>query len=147
MYPYWLLVSGLGLVVIWLGYLSFQFWKITGLLEKLFFLGDPSISSGQGFKTTLAEVLKQGKDLEKFKKQNLKNIQRVGLIRYNPYQDTGGNQSFSLVLLNGQGDGLVVSSLHARAGTRVFGKEIKGGKSTNVKLSEEEEKVVEEALK
>ena len=41
---------------------------------------------------------------------------RVGLNRFNPFEgDTGGNQSFALALLDGRGDGFVVSSLHARA--------------------------------
>ena len=39
---------------------------------------------------------------------------RVGLVRFNPFEDTGGNQSFALALLDGRGDGFVVSSLHSR---------------------------------
>ena len=39
---------------------------------------------------------------------------RIGLVRFNPFEDTGGNQSFALALLDGRGDGFVVSSLHAR---------------------------------
>ena len=51
-------------------------------------------------------------------------FQRIGLVRFNPFEDTGGNQSFALALLDQQGDGFVVSSLHARAGTRVYGKAV-----------------------
>ena len=54
-------------------------------------------------------------------------FQRIGLVRFNPFEDTGGNQSFALALLDARGDGFVVSSLHARAGTRVYGKAIAGG--------------------
>ena len=39
---------------------------------------------------------------------------RVGLVRFNPFEDTGGNQSFAIALLDGRGDGFVISSLHAR---------------------------------
>ena len=51
-----------------------------------------------------------------------RSFQRIGLVRFNPFEDTGGNQSFALALLDGRGDGFVVSSLHARTGTRVYAK-------------------------
>jgi hypothetical protein len=54
-------------------------------------------------------------------------FQRVGLVRYNPFEETGGNQSFALALLDADGDGWVLSSLHARSGTRVYAKAIKAG--------------------
>src|SRR5206468_2547171 len=54
-------------------------------------------------------------------------FQRVGLVRYNPFEETGGNQSFALALLDADGDGWVLSSLHARSGTRVYAKSIKAG--------------------
>ena len=56
-------------------------------------------------------------------------FQRLGLVRYNPFEDTGGNQSFALALLDADGDGWVLSSLHARNGTRIYAKVIAGGKS------------------
>ena len=64
-------------------------------------------------------------------------FQRVGLVRYNPFEDTGGNQSFALALLDAEGNGWVLSSLHARAGTRVYAKAIAGGRA-DAALSEEE---------
>ena len=64
---------------------------------------------------------------------------RVGLVRFNPFEDTGGNQSFALALIDGQGDGFVVSSLHARAGTRVYAKAIAKGASETALSSEESE--------
>ncbi|MEW5989830.1 MAG: DUF4446 family protein [Chloroflexota bacterium] len=62
---------------------------------------------------------------------------RVGLVRFNPFEDTGGNQSFALALLDAHGDGFVMSSLHARSGTRVYAKAIAGGKA-EAALSDEE---------
>ncbi len=56
-------------------------------------------------------------------------FQRVGLVRFNPFEDTGGNQSFALALLDREGNGLVLSSLHSRNGTRVYAKPIRGGRS------------------
>ena len=55
-----------------------------------------------------------------------RSFQRVGLVRYNPFEETGGNQSFALALLDADGDGWVLSSLHARSGTRVYAKAVVG---------------------
>jgi hypothetical protein len=66
-------------------------------------------------------------------------FQRIGLVRFNPFEDTGGNQSFALALLDHHGDGFVISSLHARAGTRVYGKAISRGTSETTLSAEETE--------
>lgn len=73
-----------------------------------------------------------------------KTFQRVGLVRYNPFEETGGNQSFALALLDASGDGWVLSSLHARAATRVYAKAIKGGRS-DAGLSAEESAAIAQA--
>jgi hypothetical protein len=73
------------------------------------------------------------------------SLGRVGLVRFNPFEDTGGNQSFALALLDGRGDGFVVSSLHARAGTRVYAKAISNG-SSEAALSDEESEALRRAL-
>jgi hypothetical protein len=74
-----------------------------------------------------------------------RSFQRIGLVRYNPFGDTGGNQSFALALLDGKADGIVVSSLHARAGTRVYAKAVTAGRSDG-QLSDEEAEAVREAV-
>jgi hypothetical protein len=66
-----------------------------------------------------------------------KAFQRIGLVRFNPFEDTGGNQSFALALLDADDDGIVLSSLHARGGTRIYAKTITGG-CPEATLSEEE---------
>lgn len=71
---------------------------------------------------------------------------RVGLVRFNPFEgDTGGNQSFALALLDGRGDGFVISSLHARAITRMYAKAITKGAS-EAALSDEESEALRQAL-
>ena len=72
-------------------------------------------------------------------------FQRVGLVRFNPFEDTGGNQSFALALMDANGDGFVVSSLHARTGTRMFAKTLAGGRS-DASLSAEETEAVRMAF-
>ena len=73
-------------------------------------------------------------------------LQRVGVVRYNPFQDSGGDQSFALALLDHAGTGIVISSLHGRAETRIFAKQIENGKSTH-SLSEEEQQAIRAALR
>jgi Protein of unknown function (DUF4446) len=71
-------------------------------------------------------------------------FQRVGLVRFNPFEDTGGNQSFALALLDAEGNGWVLSSLHARNGTRMYAKAIRGGRSEGA-LSDEENAAIKQA--
>ena len=66
-------------------------------------------------------------------------FQRVGLVRYNPFEETGGNQSFALALLDADEDGFIISSLHARAGTRVYAKALSAGRSEGALSDEESE--------
>lgn len=72
-------------------------------------------------------------------------IQRVGVVRFNPFTDTGGDQSFAIALLDALGNGLVISSLHGRADTRIFAKQVRGGRSRH-QLSAEEEDAIRQAL-
>ncbi len=67
-----------------------------------------------------------------------------GLVRFNPFPDTGGNQSFALALLDESESGFIVSSLHSRTGTRIYAKAIVNGK-TDTTLSAEETQAIEEA--
>ncbi len=67
---------------------------------------------------------------------------RIGLVRFNPFEDTGGNQSFALALLDGREDGIVLSSLHTRAATRIYAKTVSAGRSDGA-LSNEESQAVE----
>jgi hypothetical protein len=66
-------------------------------------------------------------------------IQRVGLVRFNPFEETGGNQSFALAMTDANGDGFVISSLHARAGTRLYAKAVVAGRSDAAMSAEEAE--------
>jgi len=56
-----------------------------------------------------------------------RSIQKVGVVRFNPFADTGGDQSFAIALLDADGNGVVLSSLHGRADTRIFAKQVQAG--------------------
>lgn len=64
-------------------------------------------------------------------------ISRLGLVRYNPFGDTGGNQSFVIAALDARGDGVILTSLHSRNGTRIYAKGVRGGQP-DAALSDEE---------
>lgn len=74
-----------------------------------------------------------------------KGVHKVGVVRFNPFKDIGGDQSFALALLNGSDNGLVVSSLHTREGTRVYAKPILKGSSPKYTLTEEEKRAILQA--
>ncbi len=71
-----------------------------------------------------------------------RGLHKFAMVRFNPFNDVGGDQSFSIAMLNGKNNGLVVSSLYTRDGTRVYSKAIQGGKSEKHPLTEEEEEAV-----
>ena len=74
-----------------------------------------------------------------------RSIQRLGLVRFNPFEDTGGNQSFAIALLDAFGSGFILSSLHSRTGTRVYAKAVVAGRS-DAALSAEESEALRQAL-
>ena len=65
------------------------------------------------------------------------SLQHIGLVRFNPFEDTGSDQSFAIALLDDRRDGIVISSLHGRANTRVFAKPVENGTSRHTLSSEE----------
>ena len=79
--------------------------------------------------------------------ENKKHLQRIGFRRYNPFTDTGGDQSFSAAFLDDNGDGIMISSLHSRENTRLYAKKVEGGKVVSQALSKEEQEVINEAVK
>ena len=73
------------------------------------------------------------------------SIQKVGFVRFNPFQDTGGDNSFILVLLDRNDTGVLLSSLYMREGARMYAKAIEKGRPKHM-LSAEENKILEETL-
>lgn len=97
-----------------------------------------------------SDNFKNIKDLD-FKLEQLKDevklhIQKVGLVKFNPFNETGGDHSFSLALLDGNKNGIIITSLHTRERTRFYLKEVLLGK-TKLELSKEENKALKIALK
>lgn len=73
-----------------------------------------------------------------------KSLSGFRTVRFNPFPDQGGNQSFAIAVVNEEGDGFIISSLYSREKTSVFAKPVKGGKS-EFELTAEEKKALQEA--
>lgn len=139
-------------VFIWLLVLTYLIGRQNNFLKSLFpKSGERDIR--QKFEEVLNQIeeFKLGSDdfrkkLNNFEKEGLGYIQRIELLRYNPYEDTGGDQSFTLAMLNEEGSGIVLTSLHARSGTRIFAKPVTEGRASKYQFSEEEETVIRRAL-
>ena len=96
----------------------------------------------------LTQVIRHQAEMESvvadIKQLNRKNIQKTGFLRFNPFDDAGGNMSFCLALLDDYDNGVVISSLHSREGTRIYAKTVNHGLSDS-KLTAEEMQVIKEA--
>lgn len=85
-----------------------------------------------------------GEILEELVENNKLNIQKVGVVRFNPFADTGANMSFVVALLDAKDNGIVISSLHGREGTRIYAKPLEHGVST-FRLTDEERQAIQGA--
>lgn len=150
MYPDGVLIL-VGGLVIWLVVLSYLLFREKRLLSQLF-PKEQGRDIRQKFKELLeaiAEFDKRGELLNKhiatLRREGLDHIQKISFVKYNPYQDTGGDQSFTLVLLDGKDNGFVLTSLHSRSATRVYAKAVRKGKA-DLELSKEERSAIMKAI-
>ncbi len=74
-----------------------------------------------------------------------RSFQSVGLVRFNPFTDMGGDQSFALSIVDSYGDGFVMSSLHGRTATRIYSKTVRRGQCTQT-VSTEEQAAIDQAV-
>lgn len=66
------------------------------------------------------------------------SLQKIGVVRFNPFRNTGGDQSFVLALLDNNDSGVLLTSIHGREGTRIYIKGVAFGKSEYTLSTEEE---------
>lgn len=128
----------------------------TGLILILKFFNRLSAGAkGEDLKKVLDRVLatqvenskdltRIDKEIKKLEEQGTLHVQKVGLVRFNPFKETGGEHSFSLALLNAKNTGIILTGLHTRERTRLYIKAIKKGKSEH-ELSFEEKKALTKA--
>ena len=104
------------------------------------------ISKNKEFSNNTKEIKNIQSDILNIKDLSRFNIQRVGLTKFNPFNEFGGDHSFSLALLDGNKNGIIITSLHTRERTRLYLKEVHSG-SVKLKLSDEEQKALKLSLK
>lgn len=91
---------------------------------------------------TEKEIRELARLLKKLSADGQRHLQKVGVVRFNPFNELGGNQSFVVSLLDENGDGMVLSSLHGRDSTRVYAKPVKNFKESGFELSTEEKDAI-----
>lgn len=110
-------------------------------------------TSSKSLKSILEEVLNKMDESKKdigslqeycanLNKEGEVHIKKIGLHRFNPFKDTGGDQSFILSLVDSRDSGVLISALYSRSGTRWYAKKIVNGKGSEVELSEDEKKAL-----
>ena len=78
-------------------------------------------------------------DLKEINKKLVNTYNKVGIVKYDAFNEMGGKLSFSLALLNEKDDGFIINAMHSREGCYTYIKEIIAGKSVIVLASEEKE--------
>ncbi|MEA2020267.1 MAG: DUF4446 family protein [Patescibacteria group bacterium] len=142
----------LGLILAWVLVLTLLYWRAVRHYHRL-----TKEVEGVNLQKILEEYLKwAGENTENIKQlsdrldriqQDAKfHFQKVGLVRFNPFEDAGGNQSFALALLDDENTGIVISSLHGRDVTRMYGKPVKEGLEAGYEFSEEEKEAIKKAV-
>lgn len=144
--PYLWLAVVVAVVLLWSWLLVLQ-----GRLNRLTRHYRRVLPNGRG---TLEEVLEQQlaelhrtklkmedvlEAVEQVESSSRRALQHVGVLRFNPFEDTGGDQSFCVALLDGDESGVVLTSIFSRAQCRVYAKPIEKGHSRYQLMAEEEE--------
>lgn len=136
------------IVVLWLSWVTFLLLKIKKsydnfLVEtnkrQLSEALDAILLSQKEEKKHIADLMNR---CDRIEKDSAFHIQKVGLLRFNPFNDTGGDQSFILSLVDSQNNGVVISGLYSRSGTRWYAKRVIKGEGTEHELSKEEKKAL-----
>lgn len=147
-----LLVAGGLVLILVLLWALFQIWSFKKRLDKIF-----EGKSGKDLEEILASEVALSRELRGDlagaiqKIEALENVfpgsfQKFGMVRFNPFKGTGGDQSFALAMLDGKYNGVVISAIHVREGTRVYAKPIENGECTKYVLSEEEKEAIRRAI-
>lgn len=92
------------------------------------------------------DIIKIKKAINIINTQDIGHIQKIGLVRFNPFNEIGGDHSFSLAILDGADNGIIVTGLHTRDRSRIYAKPVTKGKS-QLELSDEEKKALLKAQK
>lgn len=140
-------IATLILFFAWNIYLSLSLRNIKKRTRS-FFSGKESKDLEEVIYTQIKNSDKINENINKINKENIqireniqKCIQKIGVVRFNPFGEMGGNQSFAIALLDNSFSGVIILSLYSREGVKVYSKQIVEGKS-EYKLTKEEEEAI-----
>ena len=146
-----ILLGLLGICFVFVAVFAVWAWKVEKKL-RLFFSGKDAKSMEDVFVLLRKEMMEARRTLQNLDervgeaRERLRgSVQNVSIVRFNPFRDAGGDQSFCIALLDEQQNGVVISSLYSRDGVRVYGKPIQAGASTYT-LSGEERQAIQKAV-
>lgn len=136
------------LILAWLGIITFYLRRFIKNYQT-FTAGVNRKALDTVLSNIVKEVQESKKDIAKLvlrcdtiEEKGLLYIQKIGLLRFNPFNDTGGDQSFILTLVDAKDTGVVITALYSRSGTRWYAKKVLEGKGLEHELSEEEKKAL-----
>lgn len=139
------------IILIWITILSVVVFRMTAHYNRLT-MGITSATLKQVLVELIGKYEKTGRDIQsiyktidELSKDGKLHLQRLGIVRFNPFSDTGGSQSFTIAILDGKDNGIIMTSLYARTGNRWYIKHIKLGSSEDVELSKEEQSAIKKA--
>lgn len=129
-----------------------MFWRMSVIAKKIRRLmgGDAKTPPSEAILRRIARIEAMIEELDprlmRAEHAAQTSIRKIGFSRFNPFQDTGGDNSFTLALLDQDNNGVLLSSLYMRDGVRLYGKSIQRGLSKH-NLSEEEKNLLDETLR
>lgn len=143
--------AGFIILFVWLGFLTFYLLRLIkkysvfteGTNKKT--LEDVLVNILNEQKLTKKDIAYLSTRCDNIEKDGLLHIQKIGLLRFNPFKDTGGDQSFILSLIDANNTGVVITALYSRSGTRWYAKKVINGKGHEHELSEDEKKSLKNA--
>ena len=150
----WIGMATIVLVIALLVYCVILHIRLESLKKKydFFMQGDNGASLERKLSVEVSEIRDAAKSLETMLTEQaaIRNIQsntiqKIGFIKYNAFENIGNDLSFALTLLDGNNNGICISSIYGRNESRIFSKPIVKGKSL-VSLSQEELESLNEAL-
>ncbi len=90
-------------------------------------------------------TIKNRQAIRKINEEMMSNFQKVGIVKYDAFNEMGGKLSFAITLLDGNNSGYIINSMHSREGCYNYVKEIVKGESY-IELSEEEAESLDNAI-
>src|SRR6266513_1767410 len=108
------------MALVWIALLTLQFFKLKNHYNTL--ISGVNKKTLEGVLTNVVKDIHEAKKgivhlserCDTIEKEQLFHIQKIGLLRFNPFKDTGGDQSFIMALLDAKDTGVVITALYSR---------------------------------